>query len=61
MFTDRIWYSNMRFKNFNTKHIIAMIIFNNVFNAIGYLLYKQLDIDFKYQSKIVNTRIFEIL
>lgn len=59
MFTDRIWYSNMIFTNLNTKHIIAMIIFNNVFNAIGYLLFKQLDIDFKYQSSKVN--IFEIL
>lgn len=49
----------MRYKNLNTKHKIAMIIFNKVFNVIGYLLFKQLDIDFKYQSSKVN--IFEIL
>lgn len=59
MFIDRIWYSNMRFTNLNTKHIISMIIFINVFNAIGYLLFKQLDIGFKYQSLTVN--IFKIL
>lgn len=49
----------MRFTNLNTKHIIAMIIFNNVFNAIGYLLFKQIEIDFKYQLSKVN--IIEIL